>query len=266
MIAALLGRSFRRSRALLLSLAVVLVVFQVLVVIAAEYLQEQRGFLQIVALLPPLAQQFMGGVFSSFAGMVAFGYFHPVVVIAFVGLAIVVASEPAADVESGVVDLVLGRPVARALVVARSVLVLMLATAGIGALMVAASRTSSLWLAAANAAAIPLSTLLRLAANLVAVAWVAGAFSLAASTFARRRGGAAGTAGIVVLAAYLLNVLAELWPQLRPYGKLSPFHYYQPMAVIAGGASRWSGDVLVLLAVAAVFVTIAFVAFSRRDL
>jgi putative exporter of polyketide antibiotics len=76
----------------------------------------------------------------------------------------------------------------------------------------------------------------------------------------------AGTAGIVALAAYLLNVLAELWPRIRPYGKLSPFHYYQPMAIIGGGVSTWAADVGILLAIAACLVGVAFVAFSRRDL
>ena len=266
MMRALLARSFRRARALLVALAAVLMLFQVLVVTAAQYLQEQQGFAQIVAILPALAQQFMGSIFSSFAAMVAFGYFHPVVIIVFVGLSIVVASEPAADVETGVIDLVLGRPIGRRYIVGRSVLMLALTTGGIAALMVAASRVSTVTMAPRNAATIPLGTLVRLAANLVAVAWTAGAFSLAAATLARRRGGAAGTAGIVALAAYLLNVLAELWPRLRPYGKLSPFHYYQPMSIISGSISAWAWDVVILVAVSAVLVGISFIAFSRRDL
>lgn len=265
---ALVGRSFRRARALLVSLAAVLVAFQVLVVIAAEYLQEQQGFAQIVALLPLLAQQYMGAVFSSFAAMVAFGYFHPVVVIVFVGLSIVLGSEPAADVESGVVDLVLGRPLPRAALVARSALVLMLATGGIAAAMVAASRLSTATLAPASAATIPLATLGRIALNLLALGWVAGAFALALAAVARHRGSAAGGAGIVALAAYLLNVLADLWPRVQPYGRLSPFHYYRPMSILRSGgdASTWAPDVAVLLAVAATLVGMALVAFSRRDL
>jgi ABC-2 type transport system permease protein len=267
MMTALLGRSFRRARALLISLAAVLVLFQALVVTAAEYLEKQQGFAQIVALLPVLAQQLMGAIFSSFAAMVAFGYFHPVVVIVFVGLAIVMASEPAADVESGVVDLVLGRPVARAHLVSRSVLVLILATGGIAALMVTASRLSTATIAPAHAATIPLPTLLRLAANLVAVSWVAGAFALAAAAVVGRRGTAVGSAGIVALVAYLLNVLAELWPRVRPYGKLSPFHYYQPMTIINGsGVAAWATDVAILLVASACLIAFAYAAFARRDL
>lgn len=260
----LLRRSFARARRLLGALAAVLVLFQVLVVLAAAYLEEQQGFSGIVAMLPPFAQQMMGGVFSSFAAMVAFGYFHPIVITVFVGLAIVLASEPAADVESGVVDLVLARPVPRRDLVTRSMLMLALTTSGIAGLMMAASYGAVRVLAPVGAGP-RLEILGRLAVNLVGVAWVCGSASLAASAMGRRRGAAAGAVGILALALYLLDFLAGVWPRLRPYGPLSPFHYFRPLEIVTGMGTRWTADVLVLAIAGAVLCGVAYAVFARRD-
>jgi ABC-2 type transport system permease protein len=264
MIVALLRRSIRRARGLLLALTAVLTAFQVLVVAAAAYLDQHRGFSSLAAFLPPFVQQALGGVFSSFGAMVSFGYFHPIVVIVFVGVAIVVASEPAGDIESGVVDLILARPVRRPHLISRSALMLGLTTLTIAAVMAAASWSAMrLW--APPGAAVRLTTLLRLASNLVAVAWAVGAMALAAAARARRRGAAAGGVAIVALGLYVLNFLADLWPRLRPYGPLSPFHYYQPIGIVTGVGSRWLPDVLLLAGAGAVLCAIAYVVFARRD-
>jgi hypothetical protein len=265
MFAALLHRSLRRARGLLFALAAVLAVFQMLIVLAASYVQEQQGFSQMIAVLPPMMQQMAGGIFSSFGATVAFGYFHPIVIVVFVGLAIVVASEPAADIESGVVDLVLARPILRGHLVTRSILMLVAVTTGMAALMVASSWVSLRLIAPAGVGP-RLSVLGKLAANLVAVSWVPGALSLAAASLMKRRGTAAGTVGILALALYLLNFLAEVLPRLRPFAPLSPFHYYQPMGIVSGLGTRWSGDVTLLAGVAAAVSALAFLAFSRRDL
>jgi ABC-type transport system involved in multi-copper enzyme maturation permease subunit len=248
-----------------LSLASVLVTFQVLVVVAASYLQEQQGFSQVVAMLPVLAQQFFGAFLSSFTGMVAFGYWHPVVVIVFVGIAIVMASEPAADVESGVVDLVLARPLRRSRVITRSIIVTALTTVGLVALMVGTSATSLAAVGGVASVSDATRIVVKLAANLVAVSWCLGALALGASTLFPRRGTAAGAAGVIAFALYLLNALADASPRFRAYGPYSPFHYYQPIAIVAGG-SRWQTDVALLVGVAAVLCGVAYVVWSRRDL
>ena len=264
MIRALLLRSALRARGLLLPLAVVLTLFQVLVVAAAAYVQERQGFSNLVALLPPVVQQVMGGVFSSFGAMVAFGYFHPIVIVAFVAVAIIVASEPAADVEASLVDLVLARPVPRAHLVTRSVLMLALTTAGMAGLMVAGSWSAMRALALPGTT-LPLHVLLKLAANLVAVAWVLGGAALAVACMPVRRAAAAGSIGILALALYIISFLADVWPRVRVYGRISPFHYYQPLGIVSGSDTRWRSDVLWLVAVGIVLCGVAYVAFSRRD-
>lgn len=262
---ALLRRSVRRARGLLVSLAAVLAVFQVLVVLAASYLQQQQGLSQMVAMLPLVAQQFFGAFLGSFTGMVAFGYWHPVVVIAFVGVAVVVASEPAADVESGVVDLVLARPLPRARVITRSLLMTAATTLVLAALMLVASAASLAAIGGAHAVAPTLRVAGKLAVNLVAVSWAVGALSLAVSTVLPHRGAAAGAAGIVAFALYLLNALADVSLVFKPYGPYSPFHYYQPMGIVGGG-TRWMGDVGLLVGMATLLALFAYAAWSRRDL
>jgi beta-exotoxin I transport system permease protein len=263
-LSALIGRSFGRASGLVASLSIVLMTFQVMVVLAATYLRETEGFSQLIGALPAFVQQMTGPIFASFGSMAAFGFFHPVVVIVFVGTAIVVASEPAADVESGLVDLILARPVARWQLVARSLAMMVLTTTGMVTLMVMASRVSMMVLAPPGTA-LSLGILGKLASNLAAVAWVLGTVSLAAAAIVRRRSAAAGGAAIIALALYLLNLLAEIWPRVQPYGRLSPFHYYQATLIITGTANRWASDIAALAGAAAVLSVVAFVAFARRD-
>src|SRR5215217_5906053 len=245
-LAALVGRSFGRARGLLLTLTLVLMAFQVMVVAAGRYLRDTGAFATLVSAMPVFVQQIAGPFFSGFGSMVAFGYFHPVVIIVFVGTAILVASEPAADVESGIVDLVLARPIRRWRIVARSLVMTALTTTAMAGLMVAASRVSMLFLAP-EGASLPMSTLVRLAANLVAVAWIMGAVSLATATVVRRRSIAAGIAALAALVLYLLNLLAEIWPAMSRYGRASPFHYYRPTLIMTGVGTGWAIDVAILV-------------------
>jgi ABC-2 type transport system permease protein len=266
MLRALVLRSLGRSRALLLTLGLVLGAFQVVLVAAAAYLHETKAFSQIAAFLPVFLQQLMGAVaFTSFGGLATFGYFHPIVVVTFVGLAIFVASEPAGEVEVGLVNLVLARPVPRRAIVWRTILAFVLATTAVALAMVAANRSAVGFWRPPTADPPPVIVMLKLAGGLLAVAWTFGGLSLLLATLTRRRAVAAGAAGVTALALYLLNFLAGFSPPLGPYGPVSPFHYYEAMAIVAGSAT-WLRDVTVLLTTTAVFCALAFAAYSRRDL
>jgi ABC-2 type transport system permease protein len=266
MLSALIGRSIGRARALLIALSGVLVLFQVFLVIAAAYFEESRAFSQIAAFLPMAVQQMVGAaVFVSFKGFASFGYFHPIVIITFVGSAIYLASEPAGDVETGMVDVILARPVRRALVITRSLAAMMIGTVAMAALMFIASRAAIAAFAPAGAALPPAAALLRLDANLIAVAWVFGSLALAISAVARRRAAAAGSAGVVALILYLLNFLSGVWPKAQAYGPLSPFHYYDAVPIMMGQTARWMPHLLTLLAMSAALCAVAYFSFSRRD-
>lgn len=89
-----------------------------------------------------------------------------------------------------------------------------------------------------------------------------GALALALSAVVRNRGAALGAAAGVMIALYLLNVLATLVKSLSWLKWLSAQHYYgEPMSK---GLS-WSGSLTLLIA-AGVLVAAAVVAFERRDI
>src|SRR5262245_20155903 len=147
MFAALLRRSFARHRALIAALAALLSAFQILDIVVAHTLQQNAFYSQVAAMVPAFIQEAMGGALvGTFMGAVAVGFVHPLVMLSLSCVAIYVASEPAGEVEEGLVDLVVARPVPRYLIVSRSVVVYVIGTAAVVAAMYATSRATVLWL------------------------------------------------------------------------------------------------------------------------
>ena len=202
---------------------------------------------------------------ASFGGLVAFGFFHPVVVLALAVAAAYLTGELAGDVEDSLVDLIAARPVARGLLVARSALGSAVATAAVVVLMVTVNRAATIVYTPAGAPAQRLAPLVWLAANLLAVTWCCGAVGLAVAAFGRRRASAAAGAALTFVSLYLLNFAATWWAPARPFARLSPFHYFDAMPIVLGTHDP-TRDILVLLAAAAVFVACASATYARRDL
>jgi len=69
----------------------------------------------------------------------------------------------------------------------------------------------------------------------------------------------------VAVAAFLLDYLARIWAPAKAVARFSPFRYFEPMSVLAGGQLEWS-SVLVMLAIGAAGASVGYVLFSRRDL
>jgi len=82
---------------------------------------------------------------------------------------------------------------------------------------------------------------------------------------ATRRATASGLTGIAVLAAYLLDYLGRVWEPARRLSAVSPFHYFEPMPLIAGQSFN-GGNAIVLAAISIVSIAAAYVAFNRRDI
>jgi hypothetical protein len=197
--------------------------------------------------------------------MVAFGFFHPVVMIALTFSAIYMATEPAGEVEDGLVDIVMARPVARHLLITRSAVVAGGAAAAIVTSMFIANRAAVAWLAPAGVPLPRSSGLMWIALNLVAVIWCFAAAGLAIGAHARRRAVAAGAVGMAMVCLYLLQFVAASWPPARPFARVSPFHYYEGMQTLLG-MSDPVPDIIVLLAGTALMSCWAYVAYERRDL
>src|SRR5829696_2255366 len=122
---ALLIRSASQARYLILGSLTLLWGFQIVIVGQAAEIEGTNSFSRMAELLPGFLQRGLGSkalLLATFKGTVAFGYFHPVVCILVVAIAMYLATEPAHEVESGLVDLELARAVPRHRLMTRSLL------------------------------------------------------------------------------------------------------------------------------------------------
>src|SRR5438105_4718816 len=127
----LLVYSFKRVRALVVAMAVLLAGFQILLIVVAGSIESSGSFEQLAALMPPFVRQILGSSFislMSFSGIVSVGYFHLSVMGSLVGLSIALGTMPTSEIETGFMDLILSRPVARHSIITRSIIVVMICT------------------------------------------------------------------------------------------------------------------------------------------
>jgi len=267
MVRALMGRALARVAGLVAGVAAVLMGLQVIVVLVAASQEETQSFELIQRLAPGFVQRQFGATlpaFLSFGGVVSFGYFHPVVVLMLSLLAAYVATEPAADVEHGHVDLLLSRPLARHWVVTRSLALAIIIPLVIVLLMLASSRFALVAFAPPGARWPSATSVGLMAAHLVAVTWCFGTAGLAAASVARRRLSAMGPVAILAVSLYLLEVVGGAWAPVAWTTVISPFHYYQGAAVLAGMADS-TRDFLVLGSMSLASTAVAYWRFHARD-
>lgn len=265
---ALVTRSASRSWRPLLAVCVILSVLEVVLVLNASAQFEAQTFSRMADLMPAFLRRTLGDltlVMLSFQGIVTVGFFHPVFVLLVSLLGIFFGSEPAYDVEEGFVDLLLARPLRRHWLITRS-LALILIGACAPPLAMSLTMPTALWFLAPASAPWPAASVVaKMALNVTAVASLFGALSLLIASAARRRGAAIAVAGIVAVSCYLVMFLEPTWAPARRIGWLLPFHYFQPMNVLAGRGELWR-DLSVLGLASLTLVAAAYWQFSRRDL
>jgi ABC-2 type transport system permease protein len=201
---------------------------------------------------------------ATFKGTVSFGYFHPVIVCLLSLIAIYIATEPAHEVETGLVDVVLSRSVPRHRLITRSLLLAMAGVAAITAFMLSGTFIGLRWLAP-DAASLSPKLIGRLAMNLVAVAWCCGAIGLFLGSISRRWTTAFTTGALIVIVGYLIDFLALGWSPARTLSWFFPFQYFPALLIVGGTAAPWR-DLVVLGAATMLFAGLAFWRFERRDL
>lgn len=267
-LAALAVHSARRIGGLLGATLALLIVFQALAVRMAASFEETGSFSQIAAMVPDFLRQAFGASFLavlSFNGIVLLGFFHFAIVAFLAGLAVAVATEPASEVEQRFNDLLLARPLPRWVPIARSVMLLAgVAVATCSAMC--AGTWAGLVLFAPEGTPWPAApVILSLGSLLAALMFCCGGLALPIGSGARRRGTAGAVAGLLVFALFLLDVVGRVWPPARGLGRLSPFHYFDPMRVTIDQPFDWH-HVAVLLLVGAAGAVAALIAYARRDL
>jgi ABC-2 type transport system permease protein len=262
---ALVLRSFGRVKILSVSLALVLAALQLSIIAAAASFVDGGSFEQLVQVVPSFVVQAMGPALTSFRGMVLFAYFDPLIVMLLVQFAIYLGTEPAGEVESNLIDLVLARPVPRHAIVSRTFLVMVLGTALMSGAMQVTTWAGLWWMAPADAEWPSARTVLSLSVHMTLVSWCFGCAALAASGWARRRGAVVGAIGVVAIAAYLAELLESIWAPARDIARFSPFHYYAAPGIVSGTAQGFR-NLTVLGAIALTALALAYWKHQRRDL
>jgi hypothetical protein len=264
----LIVHSLVRVRGLVLGAGVLLAGFQVLLSLVGATVYRLDAFRGLVALIPPAVRELMGPAMlamMSFGGIVCIGYFHPVVMAALLGMVVAVATEPAAEVETGFVDLTLSRPLARYTVITRTVVLLVLCPAFVVGLMMGGTW-AGLYLFAPAGAVWPASRLIfALALNLGALLFCWGGVSLAIAARSNRRGAAGSVAGGLALACFLLDYVARIWKPAQVVWWLSPFRYDNAIELVLGHPLP-PGHLAVLISAGLGSAALSYVIFSRRDL
>jgi ABC-type transport system involved in multi-copper enzyme maturation permease subunit len=261
----LVARSVGRIARPLCALLVVLVAFQIAVTAAAASFADAGDFDRLAQLTPAFIQQTLGPVLTSFDGMVTVGYFDALIVMLFVQVAIYLAAEPAGEIESSLVDLVLARPLPRHWLVTRSLLVMLSCIIALAGAM-ALGTWLGLWSLAPAGVQWPAPrTVLTFIAYLMIIAWCFGSASLAACGWARRRGAAQAVIAVAAVTAYLIDLLGMMWAPMRAVARISPFHYFHGSAILAGTADP-AQDLGILGTVMLAGIVLAYWRFQKRDL
>jgi ABC-type transport system involved in multi-copper enzyme maturation permease subunit len=262
---ALVLRSLGRVRTLTASLAIVLIALQLAIIAAASSFVERGNFELLSQVVPSFVVQVMGPALTSFSGMVLIFYFDPLIVMLLVVFAIYLATEPAGEVETNLVDLVLARPLRRQVIVSRSFVVMVLGTVLMSGAM-QATTWAGLWLMAPPHVSWPVPrTVVSMSVHMTLIAWCFGCAALAASGWARRRGAVVGAIGLVAIATYLVELLEPMWAPVREVARLSPFHYYAATGILAGTAPELR-NLVTLGATALAALALAYWRYQRRDL
>jgi ABC-type transport system involved in multi-copper enzyme maturation permease subunit len=264
---ALMQRSAAQARLVLLGGTLIFFVFQVLLIAHAAEIERSAGFGRIADLVPQFLQRGLGAqalLLATFKGSVSFGYFHPVIVCAVSLIAIYIATEPAHEVETGLVDLVLARSVPRHRILTRSLLLAIIVVVALTILMLCGTYVG-LRILAPEFAWPPFGLLALLGLHLVAVACCCASIGLLAAVSSKRWTTAFTIGAAVVIVGYLVDFLAIGWPPARVLAWAFPFNYY-PALLIIGGTAHTGVDLAVLFGATAALTALSYWQFQRRDI
>jgi ABC-type transport system involved in multi-copper enzyme maturation permease subunit len=261
-------RSAAQSRYVVLGALTLLCGFQIVIVGQAAEIERARSFGPMADLLPGFLQRGLGSkalLLASFKGTIAFGYFHPVVCMIVAVMAMYVATEPAHEVEAGLVDLELARSVPRHRLLTRSLLLALGVSAAAVSLMALGTAAGGRLFGAMDLDLPSATVRAWLLAHLFAVAACFASFALMVAASSRRWAVAFTTTSLSAVLLYLIDFLAIAWPAIRPLSWLSPFHYYPALSIVSGDAPI-ALNLAVLGASSAAFAAVAYWQFARRDL
>lgn len=224
------------------------------------------AFTEITKTFPPflrtLIEQQLFGVMSN-AGILAFGWNHPITLALGTAVAILLASRAVSgEIESGALELVISQPISRHTHMATHIV---FAFISVGFICLLGAGGTLLGQYIYNFHAFSTLSLLQLVLNffLLNVVWYG--ISLLFSVFNREAGRVATIGFLLALISYFLNVIGQLWEQaefLLPY---SLHTYYSPKDILV--ESTFPLISVVVLSIISFFtIFFSFWKFSGRDL
>jgi ABC-2 type transport system permease protein len=224
------------------------------------------AFAEMTKTFPPflrtLIEQQLFGVMSN-AGILAFGWNHPITLALGTAVAIVLASRAVAgESESGALEFVMSQPIPRTQYMAGHIIFASLSLGFIGLLGACGTLLGQY---VYNFQAFNISALLNVIINfsLLNAAWYG--ITLLISVFGREAGRVATIGFLLALISYFLNVIGGLWDEagfLLPY---SLHTYYSPKQVLV--ENTFPAIHLTLLSILTLIaICISFWKFLRKDL
>ena len=260
----IMRRQLERNWMFLFAALLVLGGFEFLLCAMVASVDVESAFNQITKFAPPvframIEQNLMGG---SPAGVLAFGWNHPVAHALLAAVAIALPARAiAGEVENGAIELVLAQPVSRAQYFGAHLL--------FGLCALSAVLAAGLLGAAIGQQVFSLNAFgWRLAAlflNALLLQLAIYALTLLASAFGREAGRVALVGVLVAVLSYLINAIAVLWSKAEFAKPYSLHSYFDPRQILVQDHLA-AASVIILAAVAAIATAAAFLRFARRDL
>ena len=170
---------------------------------------------------------------------------------------------PAAEIDRGTVDFLLGLPTSRRKLYISETIgwmtsgAIIICTGLVGHLMASSSLQPQMRPGG--------YAVFCVAGNLFAVYLAVGGIAFLVSASSDRRGRTIGILFAVLLASFLLNFLAQFWEPAKAISFLSIMEYYRPALTIQANAFAWQ-DVGILLTIAAVTWCVGGIVFQRRSI
>ena len=175
--------------------------------------------------------------------------------------AILLATRVAADAESGFLDLPLSSRLPRVRYLASTVVAQVVSLAVLSAMTIAAIVAVDLFIAPD----FDIPRLVLAGTHALAMALAIAGVTTALAVILLDRGRAGGLMAGMLIVMYLLNVVAQLSPDVRELARLSAFHYFDLKPLIDTGIYP-VGDTAIYLVVATLGWLTALMIFRGRDL
>jgi ABC-2 type transport system permease protein len=260
------GTIFRKTlydaRKGILGWGIALAVYFLLIITFYPSIEGFEGFSAYIESMPDVIKTFLGDVqdITSPAGYLSYYVFTWGPLILAVYAAMAGGAAVAREERRGTIDLLMSTPVPRWRVIVEKFAAFTVALLGV---LVITCLGIVVGLILTPSLEIPLGRLLEATLNMVPITLAIGALTFLLSAGLPGRLSTGLIATVVVVAAYVLNLLGAMSDALRPVRGLSPFYYYGTRTIFDG--LNW-GNVTVLLIASGVLLALAVFSFERRDL